>query len=358
MKNKVITLSFIAILAAFLIATIILPDKDVSYTERRTLAKFPELSFDTVADRSFQDGLEKYMPDHFAAREELRQTALLLRTKVLLQRDYKGIFVDDGYACNTVYPYDKASVSNLAQKINTLADYFTGSNTYASIIPDKSLYSNKGNLCLDFDTMQSDLSSALTNTKYIDISDSLSLSDYYKTDVHWRQENLNKTVKKLGDIMKFNASCEYTKNSYSPFYGSYYSRAAGLLADELIYLESEFTKNAYVDDIQNPDHHEVYSPSSLGKMDSYDVFLSGATPLSVITNKTPTEAAKGRELIIFRDSFGSSIAPLLLPAYERITLVDLRYMSSKLLPEYITPKGQDVLFLYGMELANESMLLK
>ena len=91
-------------------------------------------------------------------------------------------------------------------------------------------------------------------------------------------------------------------------------------------------------------------------MDPYDVFLGGARALITIENES---AASERELIIFRDSFASSLAPLLLPGYARITLVDLRYMRADLLPDYLTfHEQQDVLFLYSTQVLNNSAMLR
>ena len=39
------------------------------------------------------------------------------------------------------------------------------------------------------------------------------------------------------------------------------------------------------------------------------------------------ECHNGKKLLLFRDSFGGSIAPLLAEYYEEVTLVDLRYVS-------------------------------
>ena len=62
--------------------------------------------------------------------------------------------------------------------------------------------------------------------------------------------------------------------------------------------------------------------------------------------------------MLFRDSFGSSMAPLLLPGYSRITLVDLRYLPADSLGKYLEFHGQDVLFLYSPGIMNSSYLLK
>lgn len=64
----------------------------------------------------------------------------------------------------------------------------------------------------------------------------------------------------------------------------------------------------------------------------------------------------GKELLLFRDSFGSSIAPLLLENYSKITLIDLRYISQEVLENYIEFNEQDVLFLYSTLVLNQNIL--
>ena len=86
--------------------------------------------------------------------------------------------------------------------------------------------------------------------------------------------------------------------------------------------------------------------------DLYEMYLSGNQPLLRIDN---SNAATDKELIIFRDSFGSSIAPLLVKDYASVTLVDLRLTDYKVLENYITFKGQDVLFLYNTQVLNRSL---
>ena len=62
--------------------------------------------------------------------------------------------------------------------------------------------------------------------------------------------------------------------------------------------------------------------------------------------------------IIFRDSFASSITPLLIEYYSKITVIDNRYIHSSFYLENVEYKDQDVLFLYSTLIANESFTLK
>lgn len=78
--------------------------------------------------------------------------------------------------------------------------------------------------------------------------------------------------------------------------------------------------------------------------------------MSLLTIENPHAA--DRELIVFRDSFGSSLVPLLAEGYRRITLVDIRYLASARLADFIEFNGQDVLFLYSVPVLNNSETLK
>ena len=62
--------------------------------------------------------------------------------------------------------------------------------------------------------------------------------------------------------------------------------------------------------------------------------------------------------MIFRDSFTSSLAPLLLETYSKITLVDTRYVQTAMLGYFLDFTNQDVLFIYSTGLLNNSLALK
>ena len=57
-----------------------------------------------------------------------------------------------------------------------------------------------------------------------------------------------------------------------------------------------------------------------------------------------TESLSAKELIVFGDSFSRSLLPLLAESYQKITLVDIRYLPSEYIRNYVEFEGQDVLF--------------
>lgn len=119
----------------------------------------------------------------------------------------------------------------------------------------------------------------------------------------------------------------------------------------MYYLENEAIKNSTVTDYETGKTGAVYDMEKAEGNDLYEMFLSGPRSLLVIDNPS---ADTDKELIIFRDSFGSSIAPLFIEAYSKITLVDIRYISPAYLGRFIEFDGQDVLFLYSTLVLNNS----
>ncbi len=61
------------------------------------------------------------------------------------------------------------------------------------------------------------------------------------------------------------------------------------------------------------------------------------------TQSSPSD----RELVVFRDSFGSSLIPLLAQGYARTTVIDIRYIAPSRLDQLVSFHGQDVLFLFS-----------
>ena len=99
----------------------------------------------------------------------------------------------------------------------------------------------------------------------------------------------------------------------------------------------------------------IYDFDKLQSKDPYEFFLSGAAAVQTIENPLADDE---RELVVFRDSFGSSLIPWLVEGYSKITLVDTRYIAPALLGDYVNFTDCDVLFLYSTLVLNESKVLR
>ncbi|MEG2660653.1 MAG: DHHW family protein [Oscillospiraceae bacterium] len=274
--------------------------------------------------------------------------------------DKNGIYKVDDYYAEALGEVNEKSVSGFCKKLNGIkAEYLTDKNkVFYAIVPDKGFYlQNSGYPTTDYAKMFSLTQKGLEGFTQIELTDKLSLSDYYKTDSHWRQEKLGEVVTTIGSAMGFSVDISaFTQNSSEDFIGSFAKSIVGKAPKEsLVYLTDATTDAATADNYQQPDFHKIYDVSRLDSKLPYDVFLSGATPVVTITNPL---AQTEKSLVVFRDSYASSLAPLLLGGYKTVTLIDLRYMSAPLIKDFISFDNQDVLFLYSTWVINNSAVLR
>lgn len=356
MKNKITTYMFLVLIFGISILNILVKDKEISFNERRYLQKFPEITFDDILDKDFMEDFDNYMLDQFALREDFRSLKAFVTYNIFNKVDNNKIYIKDGMIFKSEYPTNKKSINNFIEKINLITEkYLTNNNVFYSIIPDKNYYINDNKyLNIDYEYLYNEVNQGLETLKYIELRDVLSLNDYYKTDTHWKQENLEKVVDRFGIELNFTITHSYEKKSYEPFYGVYYGQSAMKLNPDKIY----FLTNSMIDSVKVDNYEKdnvMYNTNKLTSLDAYDVYLSGSTPLITLYNPNQQN---GKELIIFRDSFGSSLAPLLSQAYEKITLIDLRYMNTKYMEKLVEFNNQDVLFLYSTLIVNNSSSIK
>ena len=260
----------------------------------------------------------------------------------------------DGYYYKTPKEIYERSVERYIEKIQAMYDMYLNEdmNVYVTVVPNKSLYIDDKS----YYTIAEMLRNNIAIADFIEIADTLKLESYYKTDDHWRQETLEETVKRLGDKMGFVIDfTKFTENKYDDFIGMYSSQIEKLLPETLIFMTSEYTIGANVDNFANPDMTDVYDIDKLHTDNMYDIYLSGVSPIITVTNEL---AENDRELIIFRDSFASSIAPLLLEAYSKITLIDSRFILMDIIGDYVEFSNQDILFMHSDLIINNSLLLK
>lgn len=353
MKNKIITITFIIYIVTFSILGIILKDNEISSTERRKLSKFPEYTL----NGEYVNKLDKYLLDHFPLRNNFRSLKAKFNYNILLKLDNNNIYLKDNYIFKSEYPTNYESISNFISKINKIKNNLTNENNiYMMIIPDKNYYINSNNfLQIDYDYLYNEIDNL--NLTTINIKDIMELDDYYETDTHWKQEKLDKVIKQMSNIMNFNyQNITYKENKYDNFYGVYYGESAINRNPETItYLTNDNINNLEVNYLENKNLNSVYNIDNLTSLDSYEVFLDGASSFIEIYNNN---SSSDKELVIFRDSFGSSITPLLTNYYKKITLIDNRYIGSNNYLNLIEFTNQDILFLYSTLIINNSYSLK
>ena len=365
--NKINRIRYIATAAVFCLfvgffalSPWLMPDSEYSVYERRPLEQMPVWE-EAESVGEYIDGWDAYLTDQFTFRDPFRFLKSMFGHSVLLQTDVNGYYSEDGMQAELLYPMNRSNIRwNLALMEEIRRVYFPSSPAYAGVIPDKSYYMDAP-LGLDYaeiDRFMADLLQA----KAIPLRDLLTLDDYYATDIHWKQENLSAVYERLranlqGELPPF-AEAGFAKQTAGSFYGVLYGQAAlPAQKDTMCYLTTASIEALQVQVLDTGKSGSVYDTEAFAGDDAYDLYLGGEAALIRITNPDSTS---GKKLILFRDSFGRSIAPLLAAGYDEIVLVDLRWIRPAYLASFSdllqADENTDLLFLYSAQVLHSVKL--
>ena len=317
--------------------------EEISIYERRKLKAFPKIK----DNNNFFDDLDKYLSDHFIFRQDFREVKgfvnynlfnISINNKATIKDDYLFELTETNYK----------SLDNIVAKVNDIVEKFNISDYEFIAIPLKNHYAGLDNVSEEIDEY---LGVRMDN--YHSLKDLLSLSDYYHTDIHLKQDRLGSAVSKILELCDVEEKdIEYSFNTFDKFYGSLYAKMAiSMKPDTITYLTNDLLDSIKVYSVEDKDLLDVYNVSELESLDPYSIYLNGPKAYLKIVNKN----VEDRKLIIFRDSYTSSIAPLLVPYFSEIELIDLRYYGSDLLK---IDGNTKVLFIYGSEVLNNSFSIK
>ena len=364
-KNIITTLTFLVFIFGMSALCIVKPADAFSNSERRELASFPELSKETISNGEFMEGFDLYTAERFPYRDNFRGYKAWFSANVFRKLDNNGVFVTEGHISKLDSDMNEEMMDYAAQRFENINKKYLANkniNVYFSIVPDKNfvLAPRNGYPSMNYREFFDKMISKTDYMTFIDVTDLLDIEDFYTTDTHWRQEKITDIAQKLGTAMGVDVSAEYTENTLEkPFSGVYTGQLAiPFKPDTIKYLTNDTLNSCVVTyyDTGMPKVGDMYNmEKALGK-DPYEMFLSGTTPLVTIENPN---AKTDKELYLFRDSFGSSIAPLMAEGYKKITVIDIRYVQSDFLGALVQfNENSDALFLYSTTLLNNSMAMK
>ena len=336
------------------------PQTDVSEAERRRLDRFPTLTLSALQTGRYMEDFDGAATDQFPLREPFRRLRAVFACKVLGRLDSHEIYSYDGYLEKLTGPADESSLAYAADRLTTLREtYFPDSRVFLAIVPDKGYFLPNDSIypTMDYDALFARMEALLPFAEPVELTAALSLDCYYRTDSHWRQERLGEAAAALADALGVTLSGNYEAEPVkTDFRGVYAGQSALPTEAETMYrLTNEVLKNCTITNHETGKTGDLWDWEGLAARDPYDFYLSGA--VSLLTIENPAAPAES-ELVVFRDSFGSSLIPLLAEGYRTITVVDTRYIHPDLLTGLVDFHGQDVLFLYSTTLLNQSSALR
>lgn len=368
----IIIIVFIGFFVLISGTSLIIKDREFSPNENRYLAETPELSWDNILSGKFQDGLEDYLRDQVCFRDGWITVKTGIQ-KACGDTDIGGAYVGkDGYDFEKITPED-VDEKQVDRNIKAVEDYFmTASETIDKqklsflLVPTSGLVMQeklpKNARLFDQAKYIDQVQKAMKDYNFVDVRDTLMDHNdeyiYYKTDHHWTSAGACLAYDVWSERTGGEAETEdgLVKNVVSDkFRGSLYSKIldADSAYDEIwtygLQKDDAFgSKDCTVTIDEKQQLDSIYDDEMLQKKDKYAYFLSGNYGQVHIQNQKAASKAKGKNILIIKDSFANSFVPFVTQDYENIYMVDLRYyngdMKSYLQEHNIT----DVLVLYNI----------
>lgn len=361
--KRILAVVFAVILVALPLITAFSKKEKVSEWENRDLATFPSFSSEAILDKSFMQGFDSYISDHFIGRNfwvKLKSNLELLTLKkennsILLTT--KGTLVEDlgkpneRYLNQNIDGILRFAENNPDTKIYT-AVAPTSCDLYSDFLPyGKKTESQKKQIDLFY--------SQLGKSAYgIDIYSSLySKKDqyiYYGTDHHWTSLGAYYAYHQIATALDFKP---YEKTMFdiehasNEFYGTYSSKSNISVKPDTIDIFSLAASDLSVTDVyinngkETKKYDDIYFREWLNKKDKYSVFLGQVQP--EVTIKTNVQ--NNKKLLIFKDSFAHSLVPFLALHYSEIKLIDLRYTNKNYRELADVSSYDSVLLLYNID---------
>lgn len=368
----IIIIVFIGFFVLISGASLIIKDREFSPNENRYLAETPELSWDNILSGKFQDGLEDYLRDQVCFRDGWITVKTGIQ-KACGDTDIGGAYVGkDGYDFEKITPED-VDEKQVDRNIKAVEDYFmTASETIDKqklsflLVPTSGLVMQeklpKNARLFDQAKYIDQVQKAMKDYNFVDVRDTLMDHNeeyiYYKTDHHWTSAGACLAYEVWSEHTGGEAETEdgLVKNVVSDkFRGSLYSKIldADSAYDEIwtygLQKDEAFgSKDCTVTIDEKQQLDSIYDDEKLQEKDKYAYFLGGNYGQVHIQNQKAASKAKGKNILIIKDSFANSFVPFVTQDYENIYMVDLRYYNGDMKAYLQEHEITDVLVLYNI----------
>lgn len=336
--SRFLSAFFCVFLGGLLVWHLLLPDRDRSDVENRTLAQFPEFSWEDLKDGSFTKGVEEYFADQFPLRDQW--TGLKARAEqVLGKREFNGVYLcGDALIAKVEPPKDGLEEKNLSY-VSRLAES-AEVPVYLGLIPSAAeIWRDRLPRGAESWDQAAFIARAAELEGVEPIDFLTALRDhagertwegiFYRTDHHWTtlgayygHAALMEALGRGGEVPEPETVRARDLPVSNGFQGTLYSQSGihWLEPDSIEFWveESGLTVTSWRDG--TPKEAGLYDYDYLGKKDKYSAFLGGNQPLCVVKNPE----GKGK-LLVIRDSYADSMAPFLALRFEEVHLLDPRY---------------------------------
>ncbi len=348
---------FVVAIFAGAAALLLQPKKTYSEREKRYLAELPTLTWATLEDGTAQTQWEKWLGDHFPARDVfvgLNAYEKLLTGRNALEKIY---FARDNYLINALTALDMELFTTSLQRFETFAQN-TGLPASLVLVPStgsmKESLLPMGHGPYPDDQLFETARETVTAMTACDLRQQLARADaaqpvFYHTDHHLTAYGAYTLYAAWREAQGLSArpQSDYTVTSYDGFYGTTWSGSGYFLTppDTVELWDSGLTPTVTITD---GGKDPVVSDSfffldHLQELDKYPVYLDGNHTLTKLENPDAPDGT----LLVIKDSYAHAVAPFLAEHYSTVYLLDLRFYRGSV-TDFVQEQGVDeLLFLYG-----------
>lgn len=337
-------LLFCAMLAGCAAIYYILPQKEYSVIENRSLETKPEWTLEDFLTGDYQERYETYLNDQMFLRDNWVSLAAAME-RLAGKKEVNGVYIGkDGYLLEKYSNSDfedaqiEENITILSSFLNDATASYGKEHVTCLMIPDKAdampdKLPAHANANIEKDRfVTAELCRRLQEPEILlDTGPILREHQdeyiYYRTDHHWTT---------LGAYYAYCAWADQTGHSagqpedydretiFTDFYGTTYNKAhIKVPRDHVELFHSQKETGIQI----NEDEGEIvsdsfYFPETAAEgFNRYNVFLSKNTAKIQITTKAKTN----RSLLLVKDSFANCFVPFLAGDYDEILMVDCRY---------------------------------
>ena len=353
---RFITVLFCLFLGGLMVWQAILPDRERSDVENRTLAQMPELTVSGVLDGTYMEALEEYVQDQFPLRDGW--TGVKARAEQLLGKQlFNNVYLcGDTLISKVDAPEDDLDQKNLSY-VGKLSEN-AGIPVYLGLIPSAAeIWADKLPAgAQNWDQVSFLQQAAGLGVPMVDFAGVLTEHAgeeiFYRTDHHWTSLGayygytaLMEALGRADDIIPLDAFDPETVTT--DFNGTLYSQSGihWLTPDTMEFYVPEEGLSVTSWRTGSPEPAALYERSYLEKKDKYSSFLGGNQPLCVLKNEHNPDGGK---ILLVRDSYSDSLAPFLAQSFSEVHLLDLRYYRAPV-AQYAAENGIDeIVVLYSV----------
>lgn len=337
--SYILLFAFAAFIWGYSLFDAVIPAREYSEMENRYLTQMPKFSWRALMANNYTLKIEEFTNDQFLLRDNWITLKSLCETGLLKIENNGIVYGRDHYLFEKRTSIDEDQLEKNINSLLAFSQKFPEENITLALVPtsDAVLTEKYPQGLPNIDQLSyirgiyeraitagintCDLASILISNRdeYL----------YYRTDHHWTTRGAYLAYSALMEDAGIAAvPFESLSGTVVPdFFGTFYSKAKlfSAVPDSITWYDIPVKSVT----VNGGEKNGLYDLEMLQKRDKYAMFLHSNNDVTAIQSDCSLnhEDGKTSRVLLFKDSFGNSLAPFLCYGFDEVTVVDLRYFN-------------------------------